>query len=75
MPVSLLFKVKVIFQSSCQTLFFIVHWGLGIGSTDTEATSVYIQEGGLGIGKITVGLGIRTGVSVSVQRPQSNIKQ
>jgi len=26
-----------------------VHWGLDIGSTDTEAVPVSVQEGGLGI--------------------------
>ena len=42
-------------------LLFIVHWGLNIGSTDTEAASVSIQEGVLGIG---TGLDIRTGLGI-----------
>ncbi len=35
---------------------YLIHWGLGIGSTDTEGVSVYVQEGALGIGTITAGL-------------------
>jgi len=41
-----------------------IHWGLVIGSADTEAVSVSEQEGGLGIGIITGGLGISTRVKM-----------
>ncbi len=75
-PGNLDFKIRVKESEKARDPQVItIHWGLGICSTETEAASVYVQEGGLAIGTITVGLGIRTGVSVSVQRPQSNLKQ
>ena len=40
-----------------------INWGLGIGSTDTEAVSLSVQRGGLGIGTITRAL-------VSVQKEE-----
>jgi hypothetical protein len=63
---TVLAELKKLRQRSVVSFEIILHWGLGIGSTDTEAVSVYVKEGGLDI---------RTVVSVSVQRSQSNLKQ
>ncbi len=39
----------------------LVHWGLDIGSTDTEAASVSLQREGL---DTCMGLGIGTGLGI-----------
>ena len=46
-----------------------LHWGLGIRITDTEAVSVSVQEGGLGI---RMGLGIGTGLGIRTKGGLSN---
>ncbi len=46
----------------------MVHWGLDIGTTDTEAVSLTVQEGGPALYKYLDSLDIGiTGVSISVQ--------